>query len=98
MLRNKKLQRCNAHISIPIHERSESQRLGKIGSCPGIPEIYHSHAKKAIQEIPASMRSAMAPPEDQWKARFVSFKTATIKKDPANMRIDPTMSILAKER
>lgn len=60
--------------------------------------MYHSHAKKAIQEAPARTRRAIAAPEDQWNAKFVSFRTATIKNEPAIMSVDPTRSKLANER
>jgi hypothetical protein len=72
--------------------------LGKIGSFPGIPEIYHSQAKNAIQETPVSTKSAIASLENQENARFVSFKTATIKNELAIIRTEPTISRLANER
>jgi hypothetical protein len=72
--------------------------LGKIGSLPGIPEIYHSQAKKAIQETPVRTKSAIASLEDQENARLVSFKTATIKKELAIIKTDPTISRLANDR
>jgi hypothetical protein len=68
-----------------------------MGSFPGIPEIYHSQAKKAIQETPVSTRIAIAPPEVHENARFVSFKTATIKNEHAISRTDPTRSRFANE-
>lgn len=86
------------HISIPSHGRSKSQRLGNMGSLPGMPEIYHSQAKKAIQETPVSTRSAIASLEDHENARLVSFKTATIKNEPAIIKSDPIISRLANER
>ena len=85
-------------MRMPIHGRSKSHRLGKIGSFPGIPEMYHSQAKNATQVTPVSTRRAIASLEDQEKARFVSFKTATIKKELAIIKTEPTISRLANER
>lgn len=65
---------------------------------PGIPDIYHSQAKKAIHDTPASTSSAIASLDDQENARLVSFKTATIKNELAIINIEPTMSRLANDR
>lgn len=83
---------------IPIQGLSNSHLLGNIGSFPGIPDIYHSQAKKAIQETPVSTNSAIASLEDQENARLVSFRTATIKKELAIIKTEPTISRFANER
>lgn len=86
------------HRRMPIHGRSQSHRLGKIGSAPGTPERYHSQTKKAIQETPVRTRRAIEALESQEKARLASFKTVTIKNEPAIIRNDPTISRLANDR
>jgi hypothetical protein len=63
-----------------------------------MPEIYHSQTKKAIQASPVSTRSAIASLEDHENARLVSFKTATIRNEPAIIKSDPIISRLANER
>ena len=83
---------------MPIHGRSQSHRFGKIGSAPGTPDRYHSQTKKAIQETPVRMRRAIEALELQEKARLASFKTVTIKNEPAIIRNEPTKSRLAKDR
>lgn len=85
-------------MRMPIQGRSNSHRLGKIGSLPGIPDMYHSQAKNAIHETPVSTSSAIASRDDQENARLVSFRTATIKKELAIIKTEPTMSRLANER
>lgn len=82
----------------PIHGRSRNQRLGKIGSCPAIFEICHSQTKKTIQETPVSTRRATEPLELHANARLASFKTVTIKNEPAMTKKEPTRSRLANER
>jgi hypothetical protein len=59
--------------------------------------MYHSQAKNATQETPVSIRSTIALPETHENARFVSFRTVTIKNDPIIMSTDPTRSRLAKD-
>ena len=83
---------------MPIHARSKTQRLGKIGSCLGKSERCHSQPKKPIHEIPASTRSAIEVFADQLKAKLTSFKTEIIKNDPVRSKSDPTRSRLANER
>lgn len=60
--------------------------------------MYHSQAKNQIQETPVKTRSTIAPPEDHENARFVSFRTVTIRKEAMIMSTDPTRSRFAKER